>query len=294
MKRIFALLFALILTVSFSLFASATDFASSFVVDDADLLSEGEEVILADIIGKINFEHDINIVIHTTEDTDGLYIEDYADNFYDNGSYYSDGLVFVISMAERDYYTSTCGYLVDSLPAYDIDSICEPVVPYLSSAQYYEAFELYLERLNSYLSGEYSYDYGYDSEGVFPGDYYTDDDYYSDYNGDYIYTSGSSSVLDSVFAREIILIIAAVIIAVVITMILKSKMNTAVKKHDADDYIVQGSFNLEISRDAFVGSHTSRRAIPKNNNNHGSRPGGGGGVRVSSGGVRHGGSGGKF
>ena len=139
MKRIFALLFALILTVSFSLFASATDFESSFVVDNADLLSEGEEVILADIIGKINFEHDINVVIHTTEDTDGLYIEDYADNFYDNGSYYSDGLVFVISMAERDYYTSTCGYLVDSMPAYDIDSICEPVVPYLSNYTLYSA-----------------------------------------------------------------------------------------------------------------------------------------------------------
>ena len=70
-------------------------------------------------------------------------------------------------------------------------------------------------------------------------------------------------------------------------------MNTAVKKYDADDYVVNGSFNLEISRDAFVGSHTSRRALPKNNNT-GSRSGGGGGARVSSGGVRHGGSGGKF
>ncbi|MBR4048898.1 MAG: TPM domain-containing protein [Clostridia bacterium] len=292
MKRFFALLSAVALALSLS--ANAFAFSSDFVVDNADLLSEGEEVILADIIGKINFEHDINVVIHTTEDTDGLYIEDYADNFYDNGSYYSDGLVFVISMAERDYYTSTCGYLVDSMPAYDIDSICEPVVPYLSNAQYYEAFEIYLKRLDSYLNGDFSYDSDY-GEGVFAGDYYTDDEYYyDDYDGDYIYTSGSSSITDSVFAREIILIIVAVIIAVVITMFLKSKMNTAVKKYDADDYVVNGSFNLEISRDAFVGSHTTRRAIPKNNNT-GSRPGGGGGgVRVSSGGARHGGSGGKF
>lgn len=291
MKRFFALLSAVALALSFS--ANAFAFSSDFVVDHADLLSEGEEVILADLIGKINFEHDINVVIHTTEDTDGLYIEDYADNFYDNGSYYSDGLVFVISMAERDYYTSTCGYLVDSMPAYDIDSICEPVVPYLSNAQYCKAFEIYLKRLDSYLNGDLSYDYG--DEGVFAGDYYTDDEYYyyDDYDGDYIYTSGSSSITDSVFAREIILIIVAVVIAVVITMILKSKMNTAVKKYDADDYVVNGSFNLEISRDAFVGSHTTRRALPKNNNT-GSRPGGGGGARVSSGGVRHGGSGGKF
>lgn len=289
MKRFFALITVFVLMLSFSLNAFAID--SRFVVDDADLLTEAEETQLEDLILQLNDLHGIDIVIHTTPDTEGKYVEDYADDYYDNGGYSEDGLIFVISMAERDYYTSTCGYLVDSLPWYDIDSICEPVVPYLSSAQYYKAFEIYLKELDSYLSGDYGTD---DGEGVFAGDYYEDyyhaDEYY--YDDDYIYTSGSSA-LDSVAVREIILIIVAVIIAVVITMILKSKMNTAVKKHDADDYVVQGSFNLEISRDAFVGTHTTRRAIPKNNNT-GSRTGGGGGVRVSSGGVRHGGSGGKF
>lgn len=291
MKKFFALLFALVLV--FSLGLNAFAFNGEFVIDDADLLADYEETQLEDLILSLNNLHEISIVIHTTYDTDGKYIEDYADDYYDNGGYSEDGLIFVISMAERDYYTSTCGYLVDSMPAYDIDSICEPVVPYLSNAQYYEAFEIYLKRLDSYLNGDFNYDY--DDEGIFAGDYYkdhyTNDEYY--YEDDYIYTSGSSSITDSVFAREIILIIVAVVIAVVITMVLKSKMNTAVKKYDADDYVVQGSFNLEISRDAFVGSHTTRRALPKNNNT-GSRPGGGGGARVSSGGVRHGGSGGKF
>lgn len=288
MKRIFALLTALLLAASLSFGAFA--FNGEFVIDDADLLTDYEEEMLEELILKLNDYHSINLVIHTTPDTDGYYIEDYADNYYDNGGYSEDGLIFVISMAERDYYTSTCGYLVDGMPWYDIDTICEPIVPYLSSAQYYEAFELYLTRVSDYLNGEY--DYG--DEGIFAGDYYedhyTDDEYY--YEDDYIYTSGSS-ITDSVFAKEIILIIIAVIIAVAVTMFLKSKMNTAVKKYDADDYVVNGSFNLEISRDAFVGSHTSRRALPKNNNT-GSRSGGGGGARVSSGGVRHGGSGGKF
>lgn len=289
MKRIFALLTVLLLAASLSFGAFA--FNGEFVIDDADLLTDYEEDMLEELILKLNEAHSVNLVIHTTDDTDGKYIEDYADDYYDNGGFREDGLIFVISMAERDYYTSTCGYLVDYMPWYDIDTICEPVVPYLSNAQYYDAFELYLTRVSDYLNGEF--DYG--DEGVFAGDYYedhyTNDEYY--YEDDYIYTSGGSSLSDNLFAKEIILIIVAVIIAVVITMILKSKMNTAVKKYDANDYVVNGSFNLEISRDAFVGSHTSRRAIPKNNNS-GSRPGGGGGVRVSSGGVRHGGSGGKF
>lgn len=289
MKRIFALLTVLLLASSLGFGAFA--FNGEFVIDDADLLTDYEETQLEELILKLNEAHSVNLVIHTTNDTDGKYIEDYADDYYDNGGFREDGLIFVISMAERDYYTSTCGYLVDYMPWYDIDTICEPVVPYLSNAQYYDAFELYLTRVSDYLNGEF--DYG--DEGVFAGDY-DENDYYDDefyYEDDYIYTSGGSSLSDNLFAKEIILIIVAVIIAVVITMILKSKMNTAVKKYDADDYVVNGSFNLEISRDAFVGSHTSRRAIPKNNNS-GSRPGGGGGVRVSSGGVRHGGSGGKF
>ncbi|MBQ7100534.1 MAG: TPM domain-containing protein [Clostridia bacterium] len=290
MKRIFALLtgFVLMLSLALNVFA----FSGEFLIDDADLLTDYEEEQLEDLILELNDLHGIDIVIHTTPDTDGKYVEDYADDYYENGGYSEDGLIFVISMAERDYYTSTCGYLVDSLPWYDIDSICEPVVPYLSNGQYFDAFEVYLKELDSYLSGSYSTDYG---EGIFAGDYYenhyTDDEYY--YEDDYIYTSGTS-ITDSVFTREIILIAVAVAVAVVITLFLKSKMNTAVKKHDADDYVVNGSFNLEVSRDAFVGSHTTRRALPKNNNT-GSRPGGGGGgVRVSSGGVRHGGSGGKF
>lgn len=296
MKKIIALLSVFTLLCVFSVNACAS--YSEFIIDDADLLTDSEEIQLAEKIDTINSTHSINVVIHTATDTDDKYVEDYADDFYDNGGYSADGLVFVISMAERDYYTSTCGTLVDSLPAYRIDSICEPVVPYLSSGEYYTAFELYLEQLDNYLSSDwYSGDIPYD-DGYYAGDEYYGNNYYEDeyYYEDNYYPSSSGSLFDGVAAREIVLIIIAVIIAVVVTTILKNKMNTAVKKHDADDYVVKGSFNLETSRDAFIGSHTTRRALPQNNNNHGPRPGGGGGggARVSSGGVRHGGSGGKF
>ncbi len=296
MKKIIALLTITVLLLVFSVSAFAS--YSDFVVDEADLLTDSEEMQLSEIIDEINNEHGINVVIHTAADTDGLYVEDYADNFYDNGPYIADGLVFVISMAERDYYTSTCGALVDSLSAYEIDTICQPVVPYLSSGEYYTAFEVYLEQLNNYLSSDWDINgTPYDDE-YYAGDSYYDDYQYQDsyyYEDDYFYTSSSGSLFDSVAVREILLIVVAVIIAVVITSVLKSKMNTAVKKHDADDYVVPGSFRLDMSRDAFIGSNVTRRALPQNNNNHGSRPGGGGtGARVSSGGVRHGGSGGKF
>lgn len=258
---------------------------SPYMIDNADLLSNYEEQHLLTEIEKLRSEYGYDIIIHTTYDTEGKDIVSYCDDYYDEGDYAEDGLIFVISMAERDYYTSTCGTLVDSLPDYQIDYICASVTPYLSEGSYFSAFEEYLRGLNSYFGG-------YESGEISPDIHYGDDYYYTD---DY-YTDNYQPSVKGYVIREFILILIAFIIAFVITTIIKSKMNTAVKQRDANNYIVGGSFVLSGQRDAFIGTHTARRAIPKNNNtNHGGRVGGGGGGgHISSGGVRHGGSGGKF
>lgn len=258
---------------------------SPYMIDNADLLSNYEEQHLLTEIEKLRSEYGYDIIIHTTYDTEGKDIVSYCDDYYDEGDYAEDGLIFVISMAERDYYTRTCGTLVDSLPDYQIDYICASVTPYLSEGSYFSAFEEYLRGLNSYFGG-------YESGEISPDIHYGDDYYYTD---DY-YTDNYQPSVKGYVIREFILILIAFIIAFVITTIIKSKMNTAVKQRDADNYIVGGSFVLSGQRDAFIGTHTARRAIPKNNNtNHGGRVGGGGGGgHISSGGVRHGGSGGKF
>ncbi len=290
MKKLFALLTAVLLLSVFSFSSFAT--YGEYLIDDADLLTDYEEEELLLQIEKINSDNNISVVIHTTNETYGKEIYTYADDFYDNGGYLEDGLIFVISMAERDYYTSTAGYLVDSLTAYDLEIICEDVVPCLSNGDYYKAFSQYLSQLELFLNGEL-----YNDDFVFAGDYDYNDEYNYDYdyNGDYYYSGSSSSAGSNLVFREVILIIIAVVVALIITSVLKSKMNTAVKKHDADDYVVSGSFNLNVQRDAFIGSTVTKRPLPQNNNtHHGSRPGGSGGVRMSSGGVRHGGGGGKF
>lgn len=293
MKKLISLFTALCISVLLSLSSFAVE--SDYLIDNADLLTEDEEALLLTQIEEVINNIGADVVIHTTPNTDGKAVYEYADDFYDNGGYSADGLIFVISMAERDYYTSTCGSLVDSLPDYEIDLLCEPVVPYLSSGNYYEAFSLYLSQLDLYLNSDWHISGGsnYDSE---ENSYYYADDYYDDgyYYADDYYSGNSSSFSSNIFTREIILIVIAVIVAFVITSILKSKMNTAVKKHDADDYVVPGSFRLDQKRDLHIGSSVTRRPLPKNNNNGSHRGGGGGGVRMSSGGVRHGGSGGKF
>lgn len=274
----------------FVMFIPAFAVDSMYLIDDADLLNDDEEELLLDHIDRLRDTHGMDFIIHTTPDTYGKDIATYCDDYYDNGGYAEDGLIFVISMAERDYFTSTCGILVDSLDYYTLEELCGPVVPCLSDGEYYNAFDIYLDQIDAYLSGDW-YISG-NNEIIYDDGYYPDNEYFYSENDNYI--SSSSPISDSLLTREIILIVIAVIIAVVVTMILKSKMNTAVAKRDADDYVVSGSFRLDGSRDMFVGTHTSRRALPQNNNQN--RPGGSGsgGVRVSGGGVRHGGGGGKF
>ncbi len=284
MKRIisFAITLLIISALALPCFAQIE---SPYMIDDADLLSDYEEQYLLTEIENLRNEYGYDIIIHTTYDTEGKDIVSYCDDYYDEGAYADDGLIFVISMAERDYYTSTCGTLVDSLPDYQIDYICSSVVPYLSDGNYYNAFEEYLRGLGSFFSGDYDTDEI--SPDIHYGDYY-EDEYYYDYDYDY------QPSKPNYFTKELILIVIAAVVAFVITSIIKSKMNTAVKQRDADSYVVSGSFVLTGQRDAFVGTHTTRRAIPKNNTNHGGKSGGIGGGHISSGGVRHGGSGGKF
>lgn len=289
MKKVFSLIIALNLILF--LFPTANAVDSDYLIDNADLLTEDEEIMLLTEIEEFRNKNGIDVIIHTTPETYGKEVYEYADDFYDNGDYSEDGLIFVISMAERDYYTSTCGSLVDSLPDYMIDSLCEPVVICLSDGSYYKAFSVYLSQIDGYINND-SY-VGNDDYFVLAGDYYTDEFIYeNNYEDEYQYENKVSSS-PNVFTRELILIVVSVIIAFIITSILKSMMNTAVKKRDADDYVIPGSFKLDLKRDLFIGSSVTRRPLPKNNNNNSHRSGGGG-VRMSSGGVRHGGSGGKF
>ena len=197
---------------------------SPYMIDNADLLSNYEEQHLLTEIEKLRSEYGYDIIIHTTYDTEGKDIVSYCDDYYYEGDYAEDGLIFVISMAERDYYTSTCGTLVDSLPDYQIDYICASVTPYLSEGSYFSAFEEYLRGLNSYFGG-------YESGDISPDIHYGDDYYYTD---DY-YTDNYQPSVKGYVIREFILILIAFIIAFVITTIIKSKMHTAVKQRDADN-----------------------------------------------------------
>lgn len=92
---------------------------------------------------------------------------------------------------------------------------------------------------------------------------------------------------DSLFRHLPLALVIGLVVAAITILIMRSSMNTAKLQKGAVDYMRDGSFHLRQRSDVFLYSRVSRVPRPKNN-------GGGSSVHRSSGGVSHGGRGGKF
>ncbi len=302
MKKVLSVLFAIAIFFTFSIIPHAeeitiTDIGNPliYIDDQAELLTDTEELDIISRIEHIKSQYGIDAVIHTTMSTYGVDVGDYAENYYISNGYAEDGLIFVINLnnnevGNRDFYTYCQGsvYHTFGFEAYasDYGYINDEVLPYLANEDYYSAFVQYLTLTEGYLAGEISYQ---DTEQWLNEveDYYYEyeDDYYS-----YDYSYDTSPVV-----KEIIVVVIGVVIAFFITRVMKNKMNTAVVKREAADYVKSGSFNITKSMDIFTHRTVTKTPIPKNTPKSSgggvSGGGGGGGFSRSS---NSGGGGGKF
>ena len=84
------------------------------LVDQADLLSPEDEAALQEKLDRISEEMQFDVVIVTCEHIGNRTPMEFADDYFDyNGFGYGenyDGVALLISMAERDWWISTCGY----------------------------------------------------------------------------------------------------------------------------------------------------------------------------------------
>ena len=92
---------------------------------------------------------------------------------------------------------------------------------------------------------------------------------------------------DSIFSNLPLALAIGLVAAAITILVMRSSMNTAKLQRGAVNYMTEGSFHLRQRSDVFLYSRVSRVPRPKNN-------GGGSSTHRSSGGVRHGGRGGKF
>lgn len=251
------------------------------VVDHANLLSDDERIALEETAQALRSEYELDVVIVTVDDLNNQSAQSYADNYYDENGYgygnsYS-GILFLLSMAEREWYISTCGDAIYAITDYGVQQLGETAVLYLSEDRYYDAFFAYLTALPEYLD---AYEAGTPIDGY--ADY--SDHYYHGDREEMVYYEEDRS------PNLLISLLIGIIAAVVAVCIMRASMNTKRKQHGASGYLKAGTFHLKRHQDLFLYSNVSK--VRRQQNNSGS--GGGSSVHRSSGGRRHGGGGGRF
>lgn len=248
-----------------------------FVIDHADLLTDAEEMTLQETISDLRWIYEMDIVILTEQSLNGNRPQDHADDYYDFNGYAEDGLLFLLSMEERDWYISTCGVARYALTDYGIQQVGETAVPYLAEGSYFEAFEVFLAALPEYFD---AYLAGSSMDG------------YADYSGDY-YHGDQEEILyyEEPFTPSLfVAVLIGLVAAAISVLVMRLSMNTRKPQKNATVYMKQHSYALTQHRDLFLYSNVSKVRRQQNNNSSG----GGSSVHHSSSGRSHGGGGGKF
>lgn len=286
-QKVFSLLLCLLLLGCLILPVSAAS-ERPMVVDGAGLLTESERANLEEKAQSLRDTYEMDVVILTVETLDGMSAQNLADGFYDDNGYGYDetgsGVLYLLAMAEREWYISTCGDAIYALTDYGIESIGEDMLPDLSEGRYYEAFDTYLDLLPGYFD---AFRQGTPVDG------------YAGNSGDYspgtreevVHYRPEKSV--NYGARFLVALVIGIVAAGVTILIMRSSMNTKRMQYSAVDYMKPGSFNLYRHQDLFLYSHVSKTRRPQNNDS-GHHGGGGSSVHTSSGVRSHGGGGGKF
>ena len=223
MKKLVSYFLVLLLVLTLCVSASAT--SNQYVQDSAGLLTSTEDNRLNTLIAELYEQYGLSLYILTLPSLNSFTIEEYAETYYN--SYLSgDAILFIVSMAEREWTFRTFEGATSVVTDWDIDSLMQSVLPTLSAGRYNDSFSILVEL----VATEYE-------------DYYT----------------------VNWPLRIGIAVGIGLVVALIVILIMRSRMKTAKQQHGAKNYMVDGSFDLFRCHDIYLYSHTTRTAKPKNN-----------------------------
>lgn len=253
-RRFSLVLLALVLLVAMALPAMAAEEGDSqaklgHVSDTASLLTADQKSALLSRANELSEEYSISIYIIAVEDygkySDKSSVEEAcADIFdkYDLGwGEDRDGVVFLVSRADRDYYFLFNGSWGNyAFTESGQTQLKDQVFPYLKDSDYYGAFNEYLNVCQEYLAAAL--------EGSPVG--------------------GNESSSKAGFS--ILFFLPGLFAAGVTAVVLVAPMHSAGIKTQADDYIVPGSMRLTRQSDHFLRRTVSRTPRQKEQDHSGS------------------------
>lgn len=268
MKKWISISLAMILALG--LLCGAVWADTSYVTDQAGLLSQSDRNILNDRAARVSDAYACTVAILTVDSIGGAAAGTYAEDYFDqNGLGYhgtNDGIFLVVSMAERDYAVTAAGIGELAVAGYRMDDLEDAFLGYLSDGDYYMAFDAFIAKCDYLLAH--------------PADSVS-------------YDSGTRAAASSP-ARTVLVVVLALGLGFLFSLIplgvMKSKNNNVAKNAAASNYMRPGSLQLYRQDDRYVRTDTTRVRIENNNGSRGM----GGGSHTSSSGVSHTTSSGKF
>ena len=130
--------------------------AASRVVDQADLLHPVQEVLLLRKFDEISQRQKLDVVVVTVNSLGGKTPMAYADDFFDYNDYgfgqNHDGILLLVSMEERDWWISTCGYGITAFTDAGLEYLSDRFLPKLSDGEYAKSFEIFADQCDAFIS----------------------------------------------------------------------------------------------------------------------------------------------
>lgn len=242
------------------------------IVDGAGLLSESEAAELSEKLDEISERQKLDVVIVTLESLEGADVVAYADDYFDYNGYGfgegKDGILFLISMEERDWCISTSGYGITAFTDAGQEYLSEKFLPYLSDGAYADAFGIFAEWCDDYITqARAGTPYDVDNIPVEPF---------------------------SPLGALIIAVVAGFVVSFIVTGIMRLSLHSVFSQTAADSYMKKDSLRLTKNYDLFLYKNVTRTEKPKETSTSTAGSSGGSTTHISSSGNTHGGSKGKF
>lgn len=235
------------------------------LVDAAGLLTEEQVEKLTEKLDEISKRQNLDVIITTVDSLEeGCTATEYADDFFDYNGYGMgnryDGILFLLSMEERDWAISTHGYgitvFTDAGQEYMVDSIIDD----LSDGNYYTAFSQFADLADDFITQAKTGE-PYDSRNL------------------------PKKPMSPIWI--FISILGGALIAFLITGGMKSSLKSVSKQRVANKYLVSTTMSSFSNQDLYLYSVVTKTEKPKESKQ-------GSSTHQSSSGRTHGGSSGKF
>lgn len=277
-KRTIPLSLLLVFLFSLVFSASASAYAGPpLVYDEPGLLTSSEKAELTEIAEELSDRFDCTVAaVFVNSLNRYLQIQDFADDFYDSNGYgfgsSHDGIMLVVSMAERKTHLTTTGKAIDIFTDYGLEKVERSFLTKLSAGDYSEAVKSYLSSCEGLLRQFEETGVPYDVQG------------------------SPSSQQQRGFSLAAILGSLGGGFALGGAPLRKQKksMESVKAKANAADYKT-GALRLSVRNDRFITRNVNRVPRPKDNDRgSGGFSGGGSSVHFSSSGTSHGGRSGSF